>query len=270
LHRGIAYPEPLGFGYNITPGVGEVFQAPFFSFEGRVTALAWEAVPGGPFEALTRMRYEDDPQKFEATELALLRDYVPDTYARVNLAEFGITRSLDVLQGAITPVVRRGYARLGNGKYVVAIGDVSVLIDPITGQGANTASRSAWTLGEAILAGGRFDEEFCREVEARIWDYAQSVTARCNAALQPPQPYARDFFIAAAQDQRVADAFVGAFNDPPQLWSMLSSREAVDAALLRLQKASKQISEELAGLPPEEAAVLALLHKRLGEEAKQK
>ena len=73
-----------------------------------------EAIPGRAFEAIAHMRYENDPKQFEATMLQLLRQHAPPIYERVNLKEFGVTRPQDVLQGSITPTVRRGYAPLGN------------------------------------------------------------------------------------------------------------------------------------------------------------
>ena len=60
--RGIAFPEPLGLGFSISPEVVEVFQSPIFSFGGRVSGVLFEGIPGGPFEPLVHLRYEDDPK----------------------------------------------------------------------------------------------------------------------------------------------------------------------------------------------------------------
>ena len=233
LYRGIDYPDPLGVSFNIAPGNGEVFQAPFHSFEGRVSSILFEAIPGGALEGITRMRYEDDPAGFEATVLDLLRDYAPDIYGRIDRDCFGLTRPLDLLQGAITPYVRRGYTRLSNGRHAVAIGDVHILNDPIVGQGANLASHSAWVLGEAIVHSRDFDESFCRKVEERIWEYAGPVTQWSNAFLQPPSPHALDLMTAAAQDQAVADAFVEGFNRPRRMWQALSTPDGTARFLRR-------------------------------------
>src|ERR1041384_523231 len=100
---------------------------------------------------MTRLRYEDNPRHFEITALALLREHAPSIYNRIDLRAFGLTRPLDLLQGAITPMVRQGYARLENGRFAMAIGDVHVVNDPLIAQGGNTASHSAWALGQAIL-----------------------------------------------------------------------------------------------------------------------
>jgi hypothetical protein len=126
--------------------------------------------------------------------------------------------------------VRRGFAPLGDGKYAVAIGDGHVLNAPVRGQRAAAASHAAWALGEAIAAGGPFDEEFCRRVEERIWDYAGPVTAWTNAALQPPAPHALALF-AAARDKAIADELVDNVNAPARNWAIFGSLEGAAASL---------------------------------------
>lgn len=176
LYHGIAFPDPLGVSFNVAPGVGEIFQAPVFSFDGRVSAVLVEAVPGGPLEVLRRLRYEDDPVTFEATLLRLLEQFAPELRERVDTRQFGLTRPLDLLQGEITPTVRRAWARLDGDRYAFAVGDAWILNDPIVGQGANLGSHSAWALGEAIVAAEVYDGDFCRDVEHGSWAYAESVT----------------------------------------------------------------------------------------------
>lgn len=227
LFRGIHFPDPLGLTYVISPGHGEIFHGPFYSFAGPISSLLIEAVPGGALADLARLRYEDGPRQFESAVLDALRDHAPPIYERVDRQAFGLTGPLDLLQGAITPVARQGYTQFGNGKYVVAIGDVQALNDPLAGQGANAASYAAWSLGEAIceaVAAGRpFDEAFCRDATARSWDYLRAVIEGSNAILQPPAPHRLALFAAAARDQRVADALVDNFNAPQRMWATLSS-----------------------------------------------
>ena len=231
LFEGIDNAEPLGVSFNISPGHGELFQPPFLSFGGRVSNILIEAIPGGDLEQVTQLRYDDDPAAFEATLLDLLKRHAPRVYERVDPGAFRLTRPLDLLQGAITPTVRRGYARLENGRHVLAIGDVHVLNDPILGQGANAASHAAWTAGEAILEGGPFDEAFCREVEERIWAHARPVTEWSNAALHPPAPHVLDVFRAAAQSKAIADEVVDNFNAPERNWAIFESPEGASAFL---------------------------------------
>src|SRR5258706_10496358 len=115
---------------------------------------------------------EEAPRMLEAPVVSPRGGLAPPIYARIDPTAFGLTRPLDLLQGAITPTVRRGYTTLANGKLAMAIGDVHVTNDPLTAQGGNTASHSAWALGEAIREDFSPDERFCRRAAQRIWEYA--------------------------------------------------------------------------------------------------
>lgn len=231
IFRGLRHPEPLGISYNVSPGHGEIFQAPFFTFEGRLDTLLFECIPGGALEQIVDLRYEDEPAAFDATVLNLVQEHAPAIYERVDPDQFGLTRALDLLQGAITPTVRRGYVALGGDRYAVALGDVHILNDPILGQGANAASQAAWVLGEAIVAGGSFDEAFCKRVEDRIWEYAGPMTAWTNATLQPPPHHTVAVFQAAAQNQAIANTLADNFNTPARNWAIFRSPEAAASFL---------------------------------------
>jgi Styrene monooxygenase A putative substrate binding domain len=233
FYRGLDFPEPLGVTQAISPGNGEIFQAPFTSFEGRVCTIMVEAIPGQAFEVIAYMRYENDPKKFEAAMLDLLREHAPPIYERVNLKEFGVTRPLDVLQGAITPTVRRGYAPLGNGKFAMALGDVHILNDPIAAQGANMASRCAWLVGESLLRDRPLDETFCRETEKQLWDVGRPATEWTNMMLQPPPPHVLELFVEAAENKPLADELIENFNAPENNWKIFSDPQSATAFLAR-------------------------------------
>jgi hypothetical protein len=239
LYRGIAYPQPLGFEICITPGTGEILALPLFSFEPGLTGIAFEVVAGGAFEPAKQLRYEDDPQRFDALVLDLMREYAPTIYARVDRRAFGLARPLDLCHAAITPTVRRGYARLPNGRLVVALGDAHVVNDPLTGQGANAASHAAWVLGEAICDGGELDEAFCRKAEQQMWRYTGPVTEACKARLRPPTPHAAQLLGAAAQHKSIADLYADGFHNPAHFWDLVSSPERI-AALIEQTRATRQ------------------------------
>ena len=233
LFRGIRRPTLLRTGFNIVPGQGEVLEFQYLAPCGLTSGVVIEAIPGGPFDHVTRLRYEDDPAAFNAAVLAILRDHAPDTYARTDPATFGLTRGLDTLAGGFTPTARRGWAPLGGGRMAMAIGDAHITHDPLTGQGANAASREAWSLAELLIAharaGGRFDETFCVRAEQQLWDDARPVTEWSNAFLQPPPRHVIGLLVAAAQNPAIADAFADNFNDPKQQWAVLSSPEGTAA-----------------------------------------
>lgn len=220
LFRGIRPPSPFSMGFNIVPGQGEIFENQFLTLDGYASGLLIEAIPGGALEHLTHLHYEDDPAAFNAAVLSVVRDHVPATYARVDPATFALMRGLDTLSGSVTPIVRRGWAPLAGGKFALAVGDARITHDPLTGQGANAASRGAFSLGELVVAraraGGQFDEALCASTEQHLRDDAREVTEWSSAFLQPPPPHAIGLLVAAAQNQAVANAFADNFNHPKQ------------------------------------------------------
>jgi 2-polyprenyl-6-methoxyphenol hydroxylase-like FAD-dependent oxidoreductase len=232
LFRGVDYLRPEGGNFVIVPGHGEIFALPVYSFEPGLIGLGVEIIPGGGLEPILKTASAETPREFEQTVIELMRQYAPMIAERIDPAAFRLTRPLDLMKGSITPTVRRGYARLGNGRLAMALGDTHVLNDPILGQGANTASYAAWQLGEAIRDADSFDEAFCQDVERRIWEYAQPVTEWNNAMLQPPPEHMIEFLVAASLVQPIADTFAGFLNDPRRGWETLSSPTNT-AALLR-------------------------------------
>lgn len=235
IFRGVTYTAPEVMGtVTFVPGQAELFEFPIFSFESNLTGLGLEAVPGSPFEAVATMRYEDDPAAFKAAWLDLLRDHAPEIYARVDPEAFELTRPLDMVQGGVTPAVRRGYTQLANGRYVLAAGDAFITNDPITGQGANTASYVAFLLGAAICEATSFDEAFCQQMEALVWEYAGPVVTWSNVMLQPPEEHVLELLVAAASSQPVADAFVNFFDAAPLAGQVMSSPERSAAWLAEL------------------------------------
>jgi 2-polyprenyl-6-methoxyphenol hydroxylase-like FAD-dependent oxidoreductase len=238
LFRGIRLPEPGYFQFQITPGQGEIYEPQFLTFGRRVAVLGIEGIPGSDIDRVARMRYEDDPARFRTAVYELLQEYAPLTRQRVDRDEFDVLRPHDVLNGAITPTVRRGYALLDGGQCVMALGDAHITHDPVVGQGANAASRAAWTLGELLVEqvseGGGFDEAFCARAEQRLWEVLEPATAFSNAMLGPPAPHVLDIFVAAAQNPAVADGFVNNFNYPDRMWACLGSPEGAQRFLAQL------------------------------------
>ena len=231
--RGLDFPNPLGVVQCVSPGNGEIFQAPFMTFSGRVCSLLFEGIPGQAFEVLMQTRYEDNPQRFDQTVLELLRAHAPAIYAKVNEKEFGAVRAQDVIQGAITPTVRRGYAALGNGKFALATGDLHILNDPIIAQGANTASRCAERLSGELLKDVQADEAFCRETAEKLWQAGRAATEWTNLMLQAPPPHVLELFVAAAQNQALADELVQNFDSPERNLENFGSPAGAAACLSR-------------------------------------
>lgn len=235
LFQGIQPLTPPGMCFHIAPGQGELFESRFLTFGGRLASLLLEALPGSDLAVMNRLSYEENPKRFHAMLLELLQAYAPLTAARIDPTAFALHRPLDLLQGAVTPIVRRAYAPLANGRFALALGDTHITHDPLAGQGANAASRAAWLMGETIVEalknGDPFDEAFSQRLEARLWAALEPVTALSNAMLQPPPPHLIELLVAASQIPAVADTFVTNFNMPERNWALLSSPDRTETFL---------------------------------------
>lgn len=229
LYTGIAETEPKGVTFSVSPGQGELIELPIYSRHGFVTALLFENIPGGDLEVLADLRYEDDPKGYDRTVLEKLRVHHPTTFERVDASSFGLTGPLDLLQGALTPTVRDDFVRLDSGTYALAVGDVQAVVDPLLGQGANAASHSAWTAGEAIAAADAYDEQLCRTIGAAREPVVLGAANWTNLFLGPPPPHLLELIGAMSQNRALCDAFTDNFNRPDEQWAALSSPERTRA-----------------------------------------
>lgn len=234
LYEGVAPTEPRGVTLSVAPGHGELLEIPMYSAAGHVTALLFENVPGGELEMLAEIGYDDDPAGFEKTVLDKARQFHPAVFERIDPARFRLTSPLDLLQGGVLPSVREDYTRLPNGRYVVAVGDAHVVVDPVIGQGANCASYSAWELGHAIVEDPNFDQRFCQKVADRRRNRVHATSDWTNLMVRtPPPPHLLQMFLAMAQNQAVADEFTENFSYPDRQWDNLATPERVTAYLAR-------------------------------------
>jgi hypothetical protein len=234
--RGVAYSEPRALEVIVTPGSGEILVVPVQSHELDLTGIGILITAGGLFEPLRHLRYKDDPRAFIATVLTLLREHAPTVYERIDTARFELPAPLDLAHAAITPTVRRGFAELSNGRTIMALGDAHVVIDPITGQGANSASHAAKVLCEAIARAETIDRAFCQRVEQEVCSYAVPVSDAANARLQPPTPHVRQILGAATRDQAIANAYADGYNHPDRFWAIASSPERTAAFLEQFER----------------------------------
>ena len=234
LFRGIRYSEPRSLEVVVSPMNGEILTVPIQSFEPDLTGIGILVTAGGRFEPIRHLRYEDDPAGFRSAVLGLLREFAPFVHERVDPAAFDLARPHDLCYAAITPTVRRGFVMLPGGRHVVALGDAHIVIDPITGQGANNASRAAGILSEAIRTATTFDGAFCERVERDICSYVVPVSDASNARLQPPTAHFRELLAMANRNQGVADVYAEGYNRPDRFWAIASSAERTATLLASL------------------------------------
>jgi 2-polyprenyl-6-methoxyphenol hydroxylase-like FAD-dependent oxidoreductase len=243
LFHGIQPVEPLGMQFNFTAGHGEIFEARMMSHHGPMGSLLVEATPGGALEELATRRIEEDPRGFEALLLERLREQAPATFERVDPSAFRLAGPLDWIQGGFTPVVRRGYAPVGGGRFAVAVGDTHVLHDPIGGLGANAASAAAWELAdvihEAVQAGQAFDEAFCQRAEARTWESERATTYWNNAMLAPAPAHLAQALFAASQDTHLADAVINTLVYPHKALETFAGPESTMAFIAQHRQAGQ-------------------------------
>jgi hypothetical protein len=224
LYHGIAATQPKGVTMSITPPHGELLEIPTFSASGHVTALLFENVPGGDTEVLADAKYRQDPAAFERLVLEKLRVHHPEVFERVEVARFKLTGPDDLLQGAVTPVLRKDYTVLPNEAIAIALGDAHSVVDPVVGQGANSASYSAWELGTLIAEDPSFDERFAQKAAARRANRVRAISDWTNLMIAlPPAPHLLQLLAAMSESPAIADEFTDNFNQPERQWDILAT-----------------------------------------------
>jgi len=225
LYDGITLPEGTDGELSIVPGVGEVLHARMMSFSGPVSVISIIALPQGPLGGLFATRWAQDRRGFVDGVRTALHTYVPHVHARLEERSFAPLRELDVLQGALTPTVRRAWAEVA-GRYVLAVGDAWVVNDPIAAQGANVGSAAAFALGAAIAEGGPFDEGFARRTEAAMWAEAEAATTLSNVLLAPPSPETIDLLARASTEPALGDRVVDGLGHPEDMLRLFAGASA--------------------------------------------
>lgn len=232
LYRGVTYAEPTGVGVHMSIGHGELLELPINTREGRRTALLFENIPGGDLEILADLRFEEDPARFHRVVLEKLEHHYPACFERVDRGSFELMGPDDILQGGLTPVVREDYVKLSSGIYALAMGDAHCVVDPVNGQGANSASYSAFVIGSAILEDYALDERFCERVARERRAFVHGVSDWTNIILNP-QPHVVELLGAMARSKPLCDTYTRNFNRPDRQWDALATPERTKAFIAR-------------------------------------
>ncbi|MGR8921492.1 MAG: styrene monooxygenase/indole monooxygenase family protein [Gammaproteobacteria bacterium] len=234
LYDGVRDRDPLGVTVGISPGHGEIVVLPMETADGPLMALLFENRPDGDLADLPALDYRADPAVFEARILEALRDHYPTVHAHVDLDAFGLHGDQNLLQGGFRPVTRESWTEVSDGRYAIAIGDLRCTQDPLTGQGANLASRGACALGAHILeSDGVFDRAFCEAYEQKM-RYIVAGTVGFNNALLDPAPHTQAFLGMMAGSPALCTDFSSRFAAPHTIWfDILKDAETCDAYLTR-------------------------------------
>jgi styrene monooxygenase A-like protein len=198
--------------FSLVPGIGELFWFPGLTTTGACDMLVFEGIPGGPMDCFGEVK---TPAEHLDKCRWIIESFMPWEAERIGSIE--LTDDNGILAGRFPPTVRKPIAKLASGAAVFGMADVVVLNDPITGQGANNASKCATQYLEAITGRGDepFDEAWMHDTFERYWDYARWVSRWTNLLLQPPEPHVVQLLGAASQLPPLASKIANGFNNPP-------------------------------------------------------
>lgn len=231
---GVAQTEPRAVTLSISPGHGELLDLPITTFDGWASALLFENVPGGDLEVLMTQKQSEDPEAYRKLTLEKLKEHHPTVYERIDESRFALMRPGDILQGAVRPVVREDYRLLADGTVVLALGDAHATVDPVTGQGANSASFEAQVAADAIIEDGVVDERFAQKVALRRRERVDGLSTWVNTMIETPTPpHLQKLIGAMSQMRTLCDEFTENFSYPHRNGDMVATPERVDAAIAR-------------------------------------
>lgn len=228
VHGMIPRDDFTALNININPGIGELVHFPALTTSGPCDIINIESVIGGPMDRWDSVK---TPADHLALTKALIDEFFP--WEAPRFQNIRLTDDNGILAGRVAPTVRKGVGVLPSGKTVLAMGDILVLNDPMTGQGSNNAAKGASMYLEAIVARGAapFDRAWMEDMAERYWDYAQWSARFTNSMLVPPPPHVMQFLGTCMQNKALAHKFADAFNDPKSLADWFYDPEAMGRML---------------------------------------
>jgi flavin-dependent dehydrogenase len=210
--KGIKPEENNKLGFHIVPEKGELFEMQIATQHGLYTSILLEAVPGSD---LDKVKGDRGPEDFTLKIKEVLKEYFPSIFNRLSENEFSLVDEKAYTRMAIRPQIRVPFL-IVNDKLVLGCGDSVFLNDPITGQGANTASFCAEHLYQTLKDNieTKWDLSVGQDYWQRIKDYVLDVSEWTNAMMGPLSESFVEFIGKASQNQMIADQFVNMFHNP--------------------------------------------------------
>jgi flavin-dependent dehydrogenase len=228
--RGVKIGAETGttsINYEFSPGVGELLLFPYHTADGLFCIVYISAAADGPVLALLNadLAGHEDRDGINSVFRNVVSSFFPWSGEHIDWDEFTTVGPRYDIAGAITPTVRRPYAQLDNGAWVLALGDVHTVNDPLLGQGSNSASACAFIVGDAIVQDPfDFDEAWCERVAGRMWERASAAVVFTNTLLQvPPAPQVVELLATAANSEEMAEMVGSFFGDPTLARNVLAS-----------------------------------------------
>jgi flavin-dependent dehydrogenase len=202
-------------GTTVLPDVGEIIQFPFYANGKLCTLLVLEAYIG---KAMDRFSQAQSGQELLEISKTAIQQLKPDYYDAI--ADLELVDEQAWVKGAITPIVRHPVGHLPSGAVVMGIGDVVLLHDPVTGQGANNATKMAHLVKQHIIERGNqsFDASWMQRVFDEFWNYAQHSRIFTDCLLAPPA-HLQDLMVAMAENPDILADYLQGLNHPPSLAS---------------------------------------------------
>jgi hypothetical protein len=208
--------------FNFFAPFGEAFYVPYFHKDhGPTWNMLVEAKPGSPLD-----RFGDCKSGEQAVALykQVIKEVIPWDYDWAKDME--LADPYGWLVGRVAPTVRKPVGRLPSGRIVTPLGDTSMALDPIGGQGANNGNKMTRNLVESIIARKDlpFDAQWMTETFERFYNRFGAITYTFNNILLEPITNAGKMLLIAqygsdgrargsTSQQRIADAFIENFND---------------------------------------------------------
>jgi flavin-dependent dehydrogenase len=210
-----------GVRANIISNVGEYFVMPGLTLDNTpCEMMLFEGIPSGSFDCWADIQ---SPKQHLEKALEILRRFVP--WEAERCADIELADSNATLIGSYIPEVRYPIYQLSSNRAVLGMGDAVVLNDPISGQGANNASKCASIYMSKILShqDKPFDKAWMQETFDDFWEDAKWSTALSNLLLKSPDEHVIELLAAAGQIPALADKIANGFDCPKILFPWITS-----------------------------------------------
>lgn len=211
------------------PNIGEIIQYPFYANGKLSTLLAFEACFG---EAMDQFSQVQSGHEVLEVGKKIIQQLKPDYYEAIK--DLDLVDEQAWMKGAIMPIVREPVGHLPSGAVVMGMGDAVLLHDPITGQGANNATKMAHLVKQRIIEHGdqRFDESWMQQVFDEFWNYVQHSRTLTDCLLTPPE-HLPEVMMAMAENPDILADYLQGFNHPPSMSSWFFEPEAAKNYLVQ-------------------------------------